>query len=889
MAARRRLKPEKWAACVARIAEKGKINKGEALKLLEEVANRGEAMRQTGQADPFVTVAKDLVGSLKEAADRRALDAVKNAGIRKGILDEIEKAGGISKAEQVLRSLLHGTNVGGRDSIESRWRNVGAGWQAPVESEIKKAGLEKAARTGAWGELDRDAGRAMWDMKAGKGKPSGNNPGDALGQILAPALSLVRKRLNMAGARIGDALDYVAHTSHDPAKMRRAAGVKATPDQAFEAWWRAAEPRLAAKTFDGLEPKEGETMSDARGRFGRAVFDALVSGIHKKEPGTGLVWEPDGFVPPAYEGTRNLARKLSEKRVLYWKDSDAWTDHMRQFGRQGSLTEAVMQTLDVSARHLALMEKLGTNPTGNFNQIVRKVQEVYRSDLDAVKVFQGKVFGLEAVMAQLDGSANLPANEMWAKLWASARTVETVSYLGSVGITHFASIWPTVISETRHHGVPRLEMLGKLVAALVKGHGTEARQDAVAEIGAYAHGLARDMHARWQPEDSFPGRLSAMANSFMKWTALPYIFDNSQAAVREVLANQLARFNGKTFGQLEPHLSQMLGKYGIGQAEWDLLRAVPDLPVADGMAYMTPKDALRIDAAGAEALLRARGVLGKEASAATITDAIEHLRYELSDKLYSYYGDAASHSTVTAGVQQRALIVGKTQPATFSGELVRFIAQFKMWPLAAMTQVIGREIHLSLSRKEMAWNLGIMAAFSMTFGYVRMAVNDVATGRPVRDPSDPNTMMAALAQGGGVGILGDFLFGEVNRFENGLEVLGGPLLSDTGQLVKIFGRWRKGEAGWPDLAHFAVQHVPFANLVWFKGMMDYLLWYHLYEAASPGWWERTNRRLLREQGRAMTGYQPGAGVPWTPWGIELGPRQSLPPRGTPPVQQPTIQ
>jgi len=55
--------------------------------------------------------------------------------------------------------------------------------------------------------------------------------------------------------------------------------------------------------------------------------------------------------------------------------------------------------------------------------------------------------------------------------------------------------------------------------------------------------------------------------------------------------------------------------------------------------------------------------------------------------------------------------------------------------------------------------------------------------------------------------------------------------------------------------------VPFANLVYLKGALDYLLWYHLYEAASPGWWERTNRRIAREQGRTMKGYEPGGGVP----------------------------
>jgi hypothetical protein len=51
------------------------------------------------------------------------------------------------------------------------------------------------------------------------------------------------------------------------------------------------------------------------------------------------------------------------------------------------------------------------------------------------------------------------------------------------------------------------------------------------------------------------------------------------------------------------------------------------------------------------------------------------------------------------------------------------------------------------------------------------------------------------------------------------------------------------------------------------GSLDYLLWYHLYEAASPGWWERTNRRMQKERGRVMTGYRPGGKIPWTPWGI----------------------
>jgi hypothetical protein len=47
--------------------------------------------------------------------------------------------------------------------------------------------------------------------------------------------------------------------------------------------------------------------------------------------------------------------------------------------------------------------------------------------------------------------------------------------------------------------------------------------------------------------------------------------------------------------------------------------------------------------------------------------------------------------------------------------------------------------------------------------------------------------------------------------------------------------------------------VPFAGVFYLKGAANYLLWFHLFEAMHPGWWERTNRRMEREQGRAEMG------------------------------------
>jgi hypothetical protein len=101
----------------------------------------------------------------------------------------------------------------------------------------------------------------------------------------------------------------------------------------------------------------------------------------------------------------------------------------------------------------------------------------------------------------------------------------------------------------------------------------------------------------------------------------------------------------------------------------------------------------------------------------------------LADKLLSYYGDAAAHSVVTAGVRERAIVLGQERPGSFGGEMRRSLMQFKMWPLAAMNQVIGREIHMSLSKGEAAWNLGILSALAMA-ALRRWPVHRVSEGQP---------------------------------------------------------------------------------------------------------------------------------------------------------------
>jgi len=876
--------------CVARIAKAGGISKEMARELFSQVHDLAEAKKLTGEKGPELAAALELAGKFKEEAKNKKLDALRNAAIRTQIIARTDTEGGIKGAGYMLRTLLHwmpGAKF--QNSIESMWHSTQHIWQSAVGNKLRQEGLENVAISGG---LDYDVGEEMWKWNAAKeeGKAAfvpSNSVGAKIAAAISPALDLMKERMNAAGAHIGTAFDYVTKTNWDSRQLRLAAGKGADIDTAFQAWWKVDGPRMAEKTFDGLVPKEGETIAQARERFGRSVYEATVTGVHNAGPTASFVGQAaddSGYVPPAYEGTRNLAKAASHQRVIYWKDSKAWVDHMREFGGGQSIYAQTMQTLAQGARSVALMEKLGTNPAGNLNTIIRRIEEKYRSDADGLTQFRKDIASvpylrgsLQDVMGKLDGTANIPANQSAAEIFNTVMTAEAMAHLGGVSVTHLAAAPMTVSAELAHHGESHLGSIGSVLQAVLSGRGSAEKQEILADAGAYAHGYNVALHSQWKPGGGVPGFAAAAATRFMRLTGLPWLLDSIQAkGVKHVIMAKLGRAAGDTLDKVDETQSALLRRYGINELEWDALRSGPER-TADGRRYLTPTEAETADRSKIEAIVRNKNLVTEKTTPEELDRLIRKERWELGDKYGMYLNDAAEHATVTPGIKESAAAYSSTRPGTLAWMFMRSFNQFKMWPMAAVNQIVGREIGYRLSNKQAAANIGWILALSAAGGALRMSVNDLATGRPQRNYLDWKTLGAALAQGGGLGIYGDFLFGETNRLGGGLiGTAAGPIWSDGDRLLQMYHRFlndldtnpaKATQHLWPDLAHFAVGHIPFANLIYLKGALDYLAFYHLYEAASPGWWERTNRRLQKEQGRTMSGYSPGAPIPWTPWAL----------------------
>jgi hypothetical protein len=265
-----------------------------------------------------------------------------------------------------------------------------------------------------------------------------------------------------------------------------------------------------------------------------------------------------------------------------------------------------------------------------------------------------------------------------------------------------------------------------------------------------------------------------------------------------------------------------------------------------------------------------------ERAEAYLPEQIDRLRkqtrWQLADNYAAFIAHAGKEATVAAGAREKAWAA----PVTGTGALGKMMMQFKMWPLAVINQIHGREWYSAQTAGQKGINFASLFGLAMAGGMFRMMVRDATNGNPIRDPRDIKTMVAALAQGGGIGLAGDFAFGEVNRMGGGLiETLAGPVLGDVGALAKIFYKTRddtynlNGETVhgrghyqdiWPDLLHFTKNHIPLANMLGVKGVLDYAVWQQLFEAASPGYWDRMNKKKLLT-GRAMSGYVPNMGPP----------------------------
>ena len=678
-----------------------------------------------------------------------------------------------------------------------------------VVGELRKAGLLEIVRRGD-DKFNEDLSMELWRITDKTAEASGNDLAEQAAQIIGKYTEAGRIMQNKAGAWIPKLAGWIMKQSHDSYKIAHAAadtalqrmGGRGGSKADFEAWRDFILPLLDERTFDDA----GDTLDD-RNRFLKNVWSNIVSGDHTTAHGAGD-WL-GGFTGPG-----NLAKRISQSRELHFKNARAWFKYNQRFGR-GNLWEGINAGLNSAARNAALMRRWGPNPEAAFNadkaQLIRRARDA--GDFKTVKRLQGwrVQAGFDAVTGTLSRPAD-PTISAWAQ---GIRNMQQLAKLGGVVLSSLTDL-AVRASAFRHHGIGYFEGLMNGLESIMRGRDDGWRREFADNLAIGIDGMLGAMHGNFSATDSPSGVMTKLIDRFYRANLLMYWTDSLSTGGGQLLARNLGRNADRYLADLSPELQRSLGRFGIGEDEWNIIRTRGLKTGEDGTKFIT-----------AEGLGNA----------------------ETERALRAYYIDTVHESMTIGGAREKALTTLGTQAGTPGGEALRMIMQFKTFPITFYQRSIKREF----MRKGSIDGAGVahLIIGTTALGYLAMTAKELAKGRNPRDPLAPSTWMAAMQQGGGLGIYGDFLFGQYNRFGGGFwETSLGPTAGTISQMASILGALnsqdqdtfgkRLREAG-VNTVRFGVNHAPFLNLFYTRLALDYLVLWHLNEAMSPGWSERFER------------------------------------------------
>lgn len=840
---------------IAAKAAGGNLTEGEILDAFARIDARKRMLdaqgMTTGKAERVRKWAEEEGERTRIAAAMRRRHAALNIMVRDRLDRQIGTmiAGGLAP-HQAVRAVLEGINSPTAGSRSSAWANQQAylaryqgGFFAELEAE--KPHLVHAL---ADEKLDVDVLTEMWELRKG-GKPGSTGNADAqwLAKKFADYAELSRTELNRLGASIGKLDGWAGVQTHDPIKMLEAGK---------DAW----VGRIVALLDHERTFPEGVTQNEAIEILGD-VFDTLITGI----PNKASAAEMGQRVNPA-----NLAKSLGKSRVLHFHDAAAALSYRDQFG-YGNTISGMFEHLRHAANVAGAMETLGPNPEVMFRSIAAKLQRDIRNSTTIPEADKGRLIdklntdagALKHAIDVTTGLVSRPVNVTAAKISSDIRAVESMSKLGAAVVS---SITDTVTAgaAAQFRGSNFLASVTRQIGGMMQGRPRAEQGEIAYMLGEGFDGMVGHIVSNGYAIDGPVGVMGKLQEKFFKWNGLTWWTDVGRAVAARVISSELGMRAGTAFADLPPRFRHVLEQADINADEWAVLgKAV--LRVDNGKPYLTPDRVREISdvdmlplAADRVKAIAARGGADQEAR---IAQALADARRRLEVKMLAYVADQTSFAVLKTDARTRRYTTGGQRSGTLAGEAVRFIMQFKGYPLAFTTRVVGRALYgarKDASMLERTAHIGSLIAGLAVAGYMAMVAKDTLKGYwPPRNPADPRTMLAALQQSGAIGIYGDFLFSKVNRFGGGItETLLGPSIGTIGDLANIGLDARDaaitgGEDKFSGARAFSTLtgSVPFANLHLLKPTVDYLVLNSLREAISPGYMRKQAKSRMTEYGQ----------------------------------------
>ncbi|MEL4181241.1 hypothetical protein [Roseateles sp. PN1] len=645
----------------------------------------------------------------------------------------------------------------------------------------------------------------------GKGG-TGNAEARAGAQAWLQVSESLRQRFNAAGGDVGR-LDYgYLPQAHD--QMRVLA-------KGQEEWAQSVLPLVDRTRYlreDGSRMADAEVLDMLRGAWETISSD----GQNKSDPG-------------AFKGTGAKANRGSESREIHFKDGEAYLSYLSDFGT-GSMYDAMIGHLGGMARDIGLVERYGPNPNA---QMRLQFDLAQRADGGTQRIFGNHP---EAYWSLISGTTGTPQSARVAMIGQHARNIQTFGKLQGAVLSSITDLG-TYFVTTGFNKLSYFDALRNLASA----GGKESREFMDAH-GMIAETMISDLN-RWAGENvaqTWSGRIS---NATMRLSLMNFWTDTLRRSFQITHMAGVGRLAKTDWPALTQYDRWRLESKGITADDWGVIRsAVPEQ--LRGQDMITPDGiyATGHERAG-EVVAKYIGMLSDESEIAVLNP------------------DLATRAITTGGGQQAG---------TLSGELARAVMQFKSFPIAMMSRHWRRMLETPqgmegapMLANRLAYSGAMMVSLT-ALGAIAFQTKQMVSGKDPVDMTTPKFWTRAVAQGGGLGFMGDMLLAYTTEDRGQLDTLGRSLLGPSfGSMADVWEltkgnidetiRGKDPHIG-AESFRFARSHLPVVNLWYAKAAMDHAGLMALQENLSPGYISRMKTKA-RKDWQQDYWWQPGTGGP----------------------------
>ena len=547
------------------------------------------------------------------------------------------------------------------------------------------------------------------------------------------ASEFARKRWTNAGGALTRRDDWrVPNPSHDYRIIRK------TPK---DEWVRYTFERVDREKMRDLDTDL--PLNDAElERVLDAVYDTLATnGLNKLKPGS--------------RGTGNvLANRHNHKRILHFKTADAWLEYNERFG-SSDLFGTVMGHMDNMASDIAQLEILGPNPSA----MVRWMIDVARKDIvdRGGRLKQQKLKTIEDTWGVLSGSINEGEGGWISNFFTGVRNYLPAAQLEGAFLSSISDIGFQKIA-TNMNGTSFVNTMANYTKLMNPANKSD--RELATQMGLVAESAASVALGarRYDAETAVQTVGSRLSDTVLRASLLTPSTQAGRWAFGMEFLGMLARNKEKRLDQLDDAVRGSFDRYGITSKDWDVIRKARTFD-KDGAKFVYHHFVAEQDPDVATKLL-------------------EMIQTET---------DFAVPSTNTL---TRAIVTQGTNTNTFLGQVTRSVGMYKSFPVTVMLTHLRRGLNQG-DLGNMAQAVGIMtvrySVMMTVMGAIAFQAKQIRSGKEPVPWDDPKLWGAALLQGGGLGLAGDLLFSDVNRYGGGLaSTLAGPMvgfLDDTRKLT----------------------------------------------------------------------------------------------------------